>query len=347
MSRARIDVRPFGAAQFSRAAALWACAAILACSGGEPSYESQFDAVWQDFDQTYPYFGVKQVDWTALREKYRPGAASATSERELVSVLVGMLGELHDLHVVVLDPAGRQLPTWVRSVFKNYDPGIWGTYLSRWKAQTRGNWGYAAIGSVPYFYVANWSAPLDGFDAALEQFKDAPGMIIDVRMNPGGNGLFALAVVERLTDRTRLGGYVRYRNGPGHDDFTAPAAGYFSPGGPWQFTRPVLLLIGRGSASSSEDFTCAMRELPQVTLAGDTTAGSTGNPTTRTLEQGWSYRISQWFFTTPDGIVVEDHGIPPHVAIAAAPADFAAGVDPVLEYAAAWASNPTVLRPAN
>lgn len=129
------------------------------------------------------------------------------------------------------------------------------------------------------------------------------------------------------------------------DDFTTPMAGEFSRGGAWQFTRPVLLLVGPLSVSATEDFASAMRELPHVTLVGATTGGSSGNPAVRTLGEGRRYRIWQWYFTTADGIAVEGQGIPPHAPVPATAADFAGGVDPVLECAAGWAANPTVRPP--
>jgi hypothetical protein len=332
-----------------RAVCLALLAGVLACSDSSsdsrsPSAEAQFDALWTDFDETYPYFTIKHVDWSAARATYRPRAASVTTERGLTTVLLELLGQLRDVHVNLVDPAGRWIPTWSRTYVPNYDLATWSAYAARWNVQTRGNWGHGWIGAVPYVYVDRWSQPLDGLDAAMEQFKDAPGLVLDVRMNPGGNSLYALPVIERLYDQPRIGGYVRYRNGPGHDDFTPFSAGWVSPGGAWQFTKPVLLLVGPASTSSTEGFTSALRELPHVTLAGDATGGATANPAIRPLAEGWSYTISQWFFITPDGIVVEGSGIPPHVAVAATPADFAAGVDPVLDYAEAWAAQPAILR---
>jgi hypothetical protein len=324
------------------------CALLLAlvgCSSGSSStFGSEFDRLWADFDVTYPYFSIANVDWSASRETYRPRAGAAQNEEELIETLGEMLGELRDPHVYFQDNAGRQRPTWVNPAFKNYDPTVRSSYLARWGAQSLGQWGYGMIGSVPYVYVDSWSAPLVGFDGALETFRGAPGIVIDVRSNNGGASANARLVLQRLTDQTRIGGYVRYRNGPNHDDFTAPMATEFSPAGSWQYTKPVLLLVGAGSLSTTEDFSSGMRELPYVTLAGDNTAGASANAAIHSLSNSWSYSVSRWFFTTPDGIVVEGNGIPPHVRVPSTAADFASGRDPVLDYAVAWAANPTVHR---
>ncbi len=346
ITKARRDAAPLR--RLRHAAVLAALAASLACPDPSPdppaSLEAQFDALWSDFDRTYPYFTIKGVDWAAARETYRPRAAAARSEDELAGVLVEMLGRLRDPHVALIDPQGNRVPTWSRSFDPNYDRTVWSAYVSRWRFEQHGSWGFGWIGAVPYVWVDHWAQPLAGFAEAMESFRDAPGLVIDLRMNPGGNSLYALPLLQRIFDATRVMFYVQYRNGPGHDDFTPPEAAVLSPGGAWQFTKPILLLVGPASASTSEDFTSAARELPHVTIAGATTGGATANPAERPLGGGWRYRVSQWFLTTPDGIVVEGNGIPPHVAIPTSPADFAAGGDPVLDEAEAWAVQPVIRR---
>ena len=109
-----------------------------------------------------------------------------------------------------------------------------------------------------------------------------------------------------------------------------------NPRGAWQYTGTVRLLIGRRCASSTESFIAAMRELSNVTLVGDRTAGSSGNPGRFPLANGWTYTVSRWIEYTVDDQVIEDVGISPRVFVPAMAADFAQGRDPVLD----WALNP-------
>jgi carboxyl-terminal processing protease len=108
-----------------------------------------------------------------------------------------------------------------------------------------------------------------------------------------------------------------------------------SPRGPWQFAGNVLLLIGSRCASSNESFIMAMGEMPNVMLVGDRTAGSTGNPGTFPLAEGWSYTVSRWIEYTPGNQVIEDNGIVPDVIVPVTESDFASGRNPVLEWALA------------
>ncbi|MFO0581651.1 MAG: S41 family peptidase [Anaeromyxobacter sp.] len=342
---------PSTARRATSAVALTAALA-LSCGGGDQPGAStprtpaaQFDDLWADFDRTYPYFVEKDVDWDAARLTFRARAAAAATEAELAGILGEMLTVLEDQHVALLDPSGRWVPTWTPTRAPNFDAAVLATYASRWSVVADGTWSHGHIGAVPYAVIRDWSAAPAHFDAWLDSVRDAPGLVLDVRMNPGGNNQYALQVAGRFADATRVAGLVRTRNGPSHGDLGPAQAMRVSPAGSWQFTKPVLLLVGARSVSSTEDFASAMRELPHVTLVGDTTGGASANPARRSLESGWGYTVSTWFFTTPDGLVVEGHGIPPHVAVAAAPADFAAGVDPVLDWAETWAAQPKVARP--
>ncbi len=56
---------------------------------------------------------------------------------------------------------------------------------------------------------------------------------------------------------------------------------------------------------------------------GDTTFGGTARAVVQELPSGWTYRVSTWFVTQPDGQVVEGNGVAPEVT---EPYD---GVDPL------------------
>jgi C-terminal processing protease CtpA/Prc len=95
----------------------------------------------------------------------------------------------------------------------------------------------------------------------------------------------------------------------------------------------VFVLSGRGVYSSNESFIAAMRELPNVTIVGDTTGGGSGNPALHPLGDGWQYTVSRWIATTVDGVVIEDNGIPPDVDIPFSIADFGRRLDVTLDSA--------------
>jgi peptidase S41-like protein/tricorn protease-like protein len=300
-------------------------------------FAAQFDSLWSTFDREYSYFDHKQIDWNALRTTFRPRAIAATDQTQFIGVIREMLGRLHDRHVVLRDPSGTSIATYDPQSFVNWDRSVWLQYIGRasW-TQGQSDWGYGVLDGVPYIAIGGWnttSIRAADFDAALERFRNAPMLILDVRMNGGGNDSPAFEVAGRFARTSVVTGYVKFRSGPSHADFGPVMPRVLNPRGAWQYTGAVLLLIGRACASSNESFIAAMRQLPNVTLVGDRTAGASGNPGTFPLANGWSYTVSRWIEYTADNQVIEDVGISPRVFVAAAPGDFMQGRDPVLDWA--------------
>jgi len=331
-------------------------ACVLSCSacgsGGSPTapsppaadFASQFDSLWTTFDREYAYFQHKRIDWNALRTSYRPRALAAPDQRGFIDVIRELLSNLRDGHVYLRDPGGALVATYLSPAFVNWDRAAWQNYRDRagW-TQGANDWGHGVLDGVPYLYFGGWSASSirsADFDGAFERYRNAPALIVDVRNNGGGNDSLAFEIAGRFTPATISAGYVRFRNGPSHTDFGSPIQRPVNPRGAWQYGGTVLLLIGRRSASSNESFTTAMSQLPNVTLAGDRTAGSTGNPGTFPLAGGWSYTVSRWIEYSPDNQVIEDNGIAPDVFVATSAADFSSGRDPVLD----WALNRLAVR---
>ena len=300
-------------------------------------FAAQFDSLWSTFDREYSYFDYKHIDWNALQTTYRPRAITAADQIGFIGVIREMLGHLHDLHVVVRDPGGASLATYDPQYFVNWDRSVWQHYIDRanW-TQGPGALGYGVLDGVPYITINSWNAAnirAADFDAALERFRGAPMLIFDVRMNGGGGDQVSFDVAGRFAQTSIVTGYVRYRSGPSHTDFGPPITRMLSPRGAWQYTGTVLLLIGRGCVSSNESFIAAMRELPNVTLVGDRTAGASASPGTFPLAGGWTYTVSRWIEYTADNQVIEDVGISPRVFVPAAAGDFMEGRDPVLDWA--------------
>jgi C-terminal processing protease CtpA/Prc len=303
------------------------------------SYGDQFDYLWQTFDQNYSYFAYKNIDWNALNTTYRPQAIQATSQQQFMQIIGQMLSNLHDMHVYLTDSDGVQTATFTPTNFINFDSTVWNEYMQSQGTQLQqSNYSTTGwLGGVAYISINYWdtssSPETADLDQALEQFKNSPALIVDVRMNPGGDSTTAGNFAGRFADQTRTAGFVQFRNGPAHTDFGPLQTRQVVPRGPWQFHAPVLLLIGRGCVSSNEDFITQMRELPNVTVAGDTSAGHSGDPASYNLSNGWQFTVSTWIDYTSEMQVIEDKGINPAIFVPATAANFQAGDDPVLNFA--------------
>ena len=300
-------------------------------------FVTSFDRMWNTVDREYSYFEYKGIDWYAVRSAYRPRAERATNTPDFIEVVREALGTLRDVHVWILTPDGRFIGTYTPTHRRNWSIAIKAAQLQRpgWVNVSPSLY-HANLDGVAYIAIAtfaNGQFDVAAFDAVLDRYRDARAIVLDVRMNGGGNDALAYQVAGRFTTATRTTGYVQYRNGLRHDAFTALTARTVGPRGGWQFTRPVVLLTGRGAYSSTEGFVSAMQVLPNVTLVGDTTGGGSGNPSVYPLRDGYGISVSRWIEYTADRQPIEWRGIAPDSTVAFSEAAVAAGEDETLTYA--------------
>jgi carboxyl-terminal processing protease len=293
-----------------------ACAAIV---GPDPAATkvALFDAVWRSVDLHYSFFLVKQVNWDSLRTVYRPRAQAAQDDNALAPVLVDLLGNLHDGHVV-LNIGGNAYTTSSSSYPNRFDPtAAFEKYVESVGGFPSGlSYGLVnpAVGymRLQTFDGTDWSSEVD---SALQQLGGISSLIVDVRHNGGGLIDNATAIAGRFADRSTTGAYVRYRNGPAHSDFTSPIAQKVAPAGSSRFSGHVYVLTDRNTLSAAELFVLLMRSLGRTTVVGDTTGGQAGSPLVQELQNGWTYEFPESIEYTLDGHAFEDVGLPPDVPI--------------------------------
>src|SRR5690606_18274437 len=97
-----------------------------------------------------------------------------------------------------------------------------------------------------------------------------------------------------------------------------------------RYGGPVAVLIGPSCMSSNESFVLMMATSPRVTLVGEHTYGSSGNPKPVDLGNGVTVLLPSWQDFRPDGVALEGVGVPPGVGVRVR-ADELAASDPVLE----------------
>jgi C-terminal processing protease CtpA/Prc len=256
-----------------------------------------------------------------------------------------MVEPMRDGHIWFTAPNGTSLRTHTPEYPSNFNQAVWSSYLPRmgWH-QVAPNLGYGFFEDIAYVAIGSWNPAhftVDQADEVLEVIRPRRALILDVRPNGGGNDQLAFAVAARFAATTRTVELVRFRNGPGHGDFGPLIERQVAPRGPWRYDKRVYLLIGRGCFSSNESFVLALRGLPQVTVVGDTTGGSSGNPGTFALIGGWSYTVPRWIAYTVDQEPIEWKGIAPDLYVPFRAEDVTADIDPVIEAALALARQAT------
>lgn len=292
-----------------------------------PNFAAAFDALANDMSRYYSYFDLKGIDWKALTSQYRSRAVEARSSYDFVTVLREMLGHLKDGHVWI-DEAGQRLSTSPAPM----PPGNVNrqVVLSALEdAQPCGD--FAVVGLVKGY---RWAAvaltnqaratseAVEQVTEFIQRHHDAPGLLLDLRSANGGNEFLARRIASRFCQKDVVYARSQVRSGPNPTDLTAPRDRVLNASDR-PFTAPVVCLIGPGCVSSGEGFAKMMKALPNVTLVGARTRGSSGNPAPFALP-GLDVVVwySRWVDLLPDGTSVEDRGIAPDLEVSVAPEQY-------------------------
>jgi hypothetical protein len=318
--------------------ALTGCLDLLGPTPDPDDPAVNFDALWTEFDRHYSFFELKSVDWDSLYAEYGPRAAAAQGQIELIEAFGGLLDHLEDGHVNIYTPTvGYAYTGWYEPYPVSFH---WPTVQARLSGIRRSPdqrvvWGDLG-GGIGYVHVGDFGTTRDrDLASVVRDFEDKAAMIVDVRSNGGGSDRASRGTVGHFTAARFHYRTIRYRDGPRHTDFSDPIDDYVEPTMDLRFDGPVVVLTNRRTFSAAEDFVLAMRQLPQVTVVGDTTGGGSGNPIFRELPNGWTFRLSRWLATDPGGFNWEGVGIPPDTWVVQTDADAQAGEDPVLDEAVA------------
>ncbi len=304
---------------------------------------SNFELLWQDFHDYYGLFAIKKIDWDSVYTVYRPQIRENMSEAEFYGVVTNMLSILNDAHVT-LYPTTPELPRWSVDLEGGISQQedfefevVKDHYLQNHQELGAFDWGWLPD-NVGYIHVDHFMIKLKEVDEAMNQiaatFKDARGIVIDIRDTPGGQDPAGQQLAGYFAKEEYLYMRSRKRSGPDPTNFTDWTDWYVRPLGSGALrTKPIILLTTRFTGSGAETFSLAMRELPQVVQAGDTTAGAFSDNPSRQLYNGWIFSLSVGDFRDADGASHEGTGLPPTLLWENKPEDVKAGKDLALEQA--------------
>jgi carboxyl-terminal processing protease len=142
------------------------------------------------------------------------------------------------------------------------------------------------------------------FIAAVDSMADLKGLIIDIRGNPGGLHEVGEAIAAKVVQDSTEFSVFRYRD---HTDRVV-----VQPDPP-VYDWPIVLLVDVMNASASERFAACMQSIGRAVVVGERSPGLVGPSEVKRLPNGASlmYLVAQSL--TPDGTVLEGHGVIPDV----------------------------------
>jgi carboxyl-terminal processing protease len=173
---------------------------------------------------------------------------------------------------------------------------------------------------------------------ALVKFKDAPGLILDLRANGGGDGKEGFRVAGYFfNDKIPIARILTRTGKPPSALFgLVSLPGEFRAGekGGQRYSNAVVILINEGTGSTSELIANAMQEQGRAYIIGTQSCGCVlGVLEHRELKGGGDLAISELGFVTPKGRRLEGNGVMPDKPVVVTLTDLQGGRDIAFEEA--------------
>jgi carboxyl-terminal processing protease len=166
------------------------------------------------------------------------------------------------------------------------------------------------------------------FEAALKQFARAPGVVLDLRGNPGGIGIMAMGIAGFfIEEQGKQLGEMKMR------DATLKFVIFPRPE---TFAGKLAILIDEGSASTTEILAGGLQDLGRARIFGTRSAGAALPSDIVRLPNGDGFQYAQASYTSEKGKVLEGAGVTPDVEVRQTQEALLAGRDLVIEAAEAW-----------
>jgi carboxyl-terminal processing protease len=182
---------------------------------------------------------------------------------------------------------------------------------------------------IGYVRFSVFMRPLfDKVREAIKSFQDAPGVVLDLRGNPGGIAIMASGVAGLFSQEKFLMGTMKNRDGevrfmvyPSQDPPPYPGA--------------LVVLTDEGSGSASEILAGGLQEVKRAIIIGNATLGGVLPSVFEKLPIGARLQYAIADFKTAKGVLLEGLGVTPDIPVDLTRKALLEGRDPVLEKAVA------------
>ena len=169
---------------------------------------------------------------------------------------------------------------------------------------------------------------INKFAGAVHECGHCPGVVIDLRGNPGGLGGMAMGIAGFfISQQDQKLGTMYMRNMPLRFVIFPRAEVY---------SGPVAILVDTSTASTSEIFAGGMQDLKRARVFGERTAGAALPSMIERLPTGDGFQYAVANYVSESGRQLEGNGVIPDVEVPLDRAALSEGRDLALEAALQW-----------
>jgi carboxyl-terminal processing protease len=166
----------------------------------------------------------------------------------------------------------------------------------------------SSIGNVGYIrlnqFSANAGKEMRSAIQSLES-KNVAGYVLDLRGNPGGLLYSSVEIARMWIDKGTIVSTIDRQGEQDREEANGRAL----------TTRPLVVLVDKGSASASEILSGALQDNKRATLVGTQTFGKGLVQSVRQLEDGSGLAVTIARYHTPSGKDINKHGVDPDVKV--------------------------------
>jgi carboxyl-terminal processing protease len=185
-----------------------------------------------------------------------------------------------------------------------------------------------------------WMAAVDAlFQQAVDRFRTADGIVIDLRGNPGGLAGMMMGISGHFIGERKTLGVMKTRENELRfvvNPRLVSGAGERVEA----YAGPVAILVDAMSGSASECFAGGMQSLGRVRVFGQASMGQALPALFDRMPNGDVLIHAYGDFVTAEGTRLEGRGVIPDEVVPLVRADLLAGRDRTLEMALAWIDKP-------
>ena len=181
-----------------------------------------------------------------------------------------------------------------------------------------------------------WMTAVDlPFQKAVDEFRNADGVVLDLRGNPGGLAVMVMGISGHFVAERKALGVMKTRDNElrfvANPRLVNPAGERVSVYG-----GPVAILVDSMTGSASECFAGGMQSLGRARVFGQTSMGQALPALFDRLPNGDVLIHAYGDFVTADGTRLEGRGVIPDEIVPLGREALLAGKDPTLDAALAW-----------